>query len=164
MDWIDKKHLMQVIGKYKYMVLIIVLGIILMWIPGKEETVQQIEATHIEIKKDIAKELEEILGQIQGVGRVSVMITEETGEETVYQVDSDTTENGDSLSIRQDTVLVSGNGVQSGLIQTVTPPTYLGAIVVCQGADQPTVQLAVIKAVSAVTGIGTDRITVLKMK
>jgi len=36
--------------------------------------------------------------------------------------------------------------------------------VVCQGADDPAVRLAVSQAVSSVTGISTDRISVLKMK
>ena len=165
MDWMNpKERLVGVIGKYKYVVLIILLGMVFMWIPEKGDAVPISTESHDEVRQDISKELEEILGQIQGVGRVSVMITLATGEETVYQTDMDRSEGNDSFSEREDTVIVSGNGVQSGLVQTVTPPTYLGAIIVCQGADRPTVQLAVMQAVSAVTGIGTDRITVLKMK
>ena len=165
MDWmIPKERLAGAIGKYKYVVLIILLGMVFMWIPEKGDSVPINTESHDETSQDISEELEEILGQIQGVGRVSVMITLATGEETVYQTDMDRSEGNDSFSEREDTVIVSGNGVQSGLVQTVTPPTYLGAIIVCQGADRPTVQLAVMQAVSAVTGIGTDRITVLKMK
>lgn len=165
MDWmIPKERLAGAIGKYKYVVLILLLGMVFMWIPEKGDSVPISTESHDEVRQDISKELEEILGQIQGVGRVSVMITLATGEETVYQTDLDRSEGNDSFSEREDTVVVSGNGVQSGLVQTVTPPTYLGAIIVCQGADRPTVQLSVIQAVSAVTGIGTDRITVLKMK
>ena len=165
MDWMNpKERLSGVIGKYKYVVLIILLGMVFMWIPEKGDDVPISTESHDETRQDISEELEDILGQIQGVGRVSVMITLATGEETVYQTDTDRSEGNDTFSEREDTVIVSGNGVQSGLVQTVTPPTYLGAIIVCQGADRPTVQLAVIQAVSAVTGIGTDRITVLKMK
>ena len=40
----------------------------------------------------------------------------------------------------------------------------VGAIIVCQGGDSPTVRLNIVEAVSNVTGIGSDRITVLKMK
>jgi hypothetical protein len=40
----------------------------------------------------------------------------------------------------------------------------MGAIVVCQGADSPSVKLAITQAVAKITGLGTDEICVLKMK
>ena len=107
-------------------------------------------------------ELESILTQIQGVGRVKVMLTEAAGSLTEYQTDRDTDPDG---SLRSETVLISGqNREENGLVRSVTPPTYLGAIVVCQGGDNATVRLSVIQAVSSVTGLSSDRITVLKMK
>lgn len=39
-----------------------------------------------------------------------------------------------------------------------------GAVVLCRGAEQSAVRLAVINAVSAYTGLGSDKITVIKMK
>ena len=66
--------------------------------------------------------------------------------------------------IKSETVITSSGGVQSGLIRTVTPPTYLGAIIVCQGGGNPSVRLAVANAVASVTGLGLDRISVLEMK
>ena len=110
------------------------------------------------------EKLEQILSQIRGVGKVQVLITEQTGSETIYQVDEDRSEGDGSLRTKKETVIVSGGGSQSGLVQTVTPPTYLGAIIVCQGAGSPEVRLAVSNAVSAVTGISMDRISVLEMK
>ena len=46
-------------------------------------------------------------------------------------------------------------------LRTVSPQ-YLGAVVVCDGADAPQVQLAVTQAVAQFTGLSTDRISVLK--
>jgi stage III sporulation protein AG len=43
-------------------------------------------------------------------------------------------------------------------------PEYLGALVVAQGADNATVRLELLRAVASLTGLGTDRITVTKMK
>lgn len=40
----------------------------------------------------------------------------------------------------------------------------VGAVVVCQGADLAQVRLNVTNAVSSYTGLGCDKITVLKMK
>lgn len=39
-----------------------------------------------------------------------------------------------------------------------------GAVVVCAGADDPAVRLDVTHAVSAYTGLGSNKITVMKMK
>ncbi len=39
-----------------------------------------------------------------------------------------------------------------------------GCVVVCEGADSPAVRLDVTSAVMAYTGLGSDRISVMKMK
>ncbi len=39
-----------------------------------------------------------------------------------------------------------------------------GAVIVCQGADTSSVRLCVTNAVSAYTGLGSDKIRVIKMK
>ena len=105
--------------------------------------------------------LEEILGKIDGVGRVSVMLTQSAGEITIYQQNSD-----QSLdTLREDTVIITGeNREDQGLVRQVIPPKFQGAVIVCQGGDRAVVQLAVVEAVCALTGLSSDKITVLKMK
>ena len=101
---------------------------------------------------------------ISGAGKVSVLLTQSAGEETVYQIDEEVSGSGSDNSRRQ-TVLVSGTGrEETGLIRQVRAPTYLGAVVVCQGADNASVRLAVVEAVKSATGLTADRISVLKMK
>lgn len=167
MDWIGSlKKLPEAYAKYKYVLLIVAVGIIFMLLPsGNNGHAASTPETVAETKQQtITDELCLILGQIQGVGRVKVMITEMTGPETVYQADTDRSEDSGSLHVRTEAVIISGSGEERGLVRTVTPPTYLGAIIVCQGADDPSVRLAVATAVSDVTGISMDRISVLKMK
>ena len=53
---------------------------------------------------------------------------------------------------------------ENGLIKQINPPRYQGAIIICQGANDPKVRLAVTDAVSKITGLGADRIAVLIMK
>lgn len=151
----DRVKLMELLRKYRYALLVLLLGLILMGIPRQKapETAPVTEPP----AQDFSHSLEEILGSIQGVGRVHVMLTQATGSETVYQTDPGT---GESL----DTVILSrGSGQQEGLVRQVNPPEYLGALVVCQGGDSPTVRLQVAEAVSRVTGLGMDRISVMKM-
>ena len=139
-----------------YVIVIIALGIFLLLLPSGTDAPEE-EAIVTQPPTNLQQELSQILSQIQGVGQVQVLLTVAEGERFVYQTDESST------SI--DTVIVSDeNRVESGLICQVIPPTYRGAIVVCQGADRPEVQLKVVEAVSKVTGLGSDRITVLKMK
>lgn len=163
MDWKQlKKQIPVQVGKYKYVLLVILLGLALMSIPPASQTDTAEESEPVRYEQDISEELEEILGKIEGVGKVRVMLTQATAEETVYQQDEDRTSDGD---IRLETVIISDDSrSQQGLVRTVTPPTYLGAVIVCQGAQRDAVKLAVVQAVASLTGIGTDRIIVLKMK
>ena len=153
-------------GRYRYILLVIAFGILLMQIPVSAKPESWTEASSVPKveERSLSEELADILSQISGVGRVRVMLTEAAGAETVYQTDEDRSVSAESSTIRLETVIISSGNSDAGLIKTVTPPTYLGAIIVCQGGDNPSVRLSVAQAVSAVTGIGMDRITVLKMK
>ena len=151
--------------KYRYVAIILVIGLVLMLIPfGSKTEVQTKPIISSEEEPDVTAELTKILSQIKGAGKVSVMLSVKTGKTTVYQNDEDIT-GGESGSIRQDTVIITDeNRVQSGLVQHIVAPEYRGAIIVCEGADKPEVRLHIIEAVSSITGLGTDKITVLKMK
>ena len=49
------------------------------------------------------------------------------------------------------------------VVQTMEP-TFMGAIIAAEGADQASVRLDLVNAVSSLTGLGADRITVIKLK
>lgn len=165
-----KGRLEPVIGKYKYAILILVIGIVLMMIPStvfgsgktkKEQTVTPVTDNGLDTKT----ELENILSCISGAGKVKVMLKEASGTETIYQTDEDHTVSDNSTTIRTDVITVTdGNRGEMGLIRQINPPKYMGAIVLCQGADEPMVKLAIVDAVSKITGLGADKIAVLKMK
>lgn len=152
--------------KYKYAALILALGILLMSFPDNKNTPEKPEQIQSETKEtSLSESLEEILAKMDGVGRVSVLLTEARGGETIYQVDEDRNTSENTNSVRLETVLISDElRTENGLIRQMIPPSYRGAIVVCQGADRPSVKLAIVNAVANVTGISADRITVLKMK
>ena len=152
-------------SKYRYVVLVLVIGLALMLIPfGNKEAKLTVEVPASKEETDITDQLTKILSQIDGAGKVSVMLTVKTGPSSVYQNNEDIT-SGENGSVRQDTVIITDeNRVQSGLVQHVLAPEYRGAIIVCEGADKPEVRLHIIEAVASVTGLGTDKISVLKMK
>ena len=93
------------------------------------------------------------------------MVSVAQGERTIYQTDTTYSQGENDTDSRTQTILVTDGGRnQTGLIHQVNPPTYQGAIVLAQGGDNPVVKLAIVDAVSKVTGLGADRISVLKMK
>lgn len=151
----------EFIKKYRYVVLVLVIGIGLMLLPtgkAKEET----ESTQIpQSQPDMAQELQKILSQIKGAGDVEVLLTVSAGEKTVYQTD----DRSDSGGVQRDTVIVTdGDRNEQGLVQQRFPAQYQGAIIVCEGAEKAAVRLAIVEAVADATGLGVDRISVLKMK
>ena len=107
--------------------------------------------------------MEEILCKISGVGMVDVMLTLHSGGELVLAQDtslrySGPTQNPDSYERTSDTV--SGTG---GVVVTQEKyPLYRGALVVCEGGGSDSVRLQVVAAVSALTGLGADRIAVVR--
>ncbi len=157
----------DIIKKYKYAVIILLAGVALMLIPvnKNEKTVTQHTVEQIKEDTDINKALEQILSQIAGAGEVRVLLTVANGEETVYQTDSKHSQSEENSNTQTDTVTVTDSERnEKGLIKQTISPVYRGAVVVCQGADSAQVCLAIVEAVAKVTGLSSDRISVLKMK
>jgi stage III sporulation protein AG len=143
--------------KYRYALLILAVGLVLMMLPTGNHQKENVTQTVVTQEPELEQSLSLILSRIDGAGKVEVLLTPASGKETLYQ----TNENGDD----SDTVIITDSSRnESGLIRQVNPPVYLGAIVLCQGGDRPSVRLAIVDAVSKVTGLGADRISVLKMK
>ena len=153
--------------KYRYAILVLAIGLMLMLLPGKKQTqqTQAPETAQQEQTTDMTQELSHILSKIKGVGKVEVLLTVKAGQKTVYHADEDVSGSENSSTVRVETVIITDSDRnQQPLVSQILPPEYLGAVVVCQGADDVQVRLAVVEAVSKATGLGTDKITVLKMK
>lgn len=159
--------LTEVLKKYRYAIVIVVIGILLMSISPKSEKRSSSNENPImtETTDSMEERMAEILEHIEGVGKVKVMLTESSGAENVYQTDDEYNISDTDRTEHKDTVIITDSDRnESALIKKTYPPKYLGAIIVCQGADSPTVRLALVDAVSKITGLGSDSISVLKMK
>lgn len=162
MDWVAFREKLRALPrKYPYMILSVLAGILLMTWPQPKQ--KPVESTVQEgaSQESLEQSLEEILGRVSGAGRVEVLLSVQEGECVLYQTD----EILGPQDTRRDTVLVTdADRRESGLVRQVKPPVYRGAVIVCQGAENPRVKLSVVEAVKSVTGLSADRITVLKMK
>ena len=158
--------LKEALLKYKYALIILLIGISFLLIPERRvEQTQRPEESTMETNYLSSESISAILQSVEGAGQVRVLLSVASGEEILYQADQDSSVSDDNQSTKTETViLMDTNRVESGLIKQINPPQYLGAIVVCQGADNPTVKLAITQAVSKIVGLSSDKICVLKMK
>lgn len=170
-EW--RKKLLPFLKKQKYLLLMLVLGIGILLLPtgSREETPQpeMQEDTSLSYADAVEEKLEALLPLVDGAGQVRVMLTLRTGTRTVYQTDSQCSSETSGDSSRTDeehkTVILSeGSAYDKAAVSVVEYPGFQGALILAQGAELPAVRLALIQAVSALTGLNSGQITVVKMK
>lgn len=127
---------------------------------------------------ELEQRLENILGKIEGVGKVKVMLTysESSTFRPVYNEDSkisntnETDSNGGTRVISetdsQKEVIFKENsdGTKEPVTQSVVSPKIEGAVVAAQGANSSSVKASIIQAIEAATGLATHKIQVFKME
>lgn len=128
-----------------------------------EETTQQFDLEAFE------QQICSSLSAIDGVGRIEVMLSLETGEESVYASDvtqssQSSGENASSENYQSTmSILSDGSYGERPVLVTSNYPTFRGAVIICDGADDSRVQLELTEAMSSLCGISSDRVSVLKM-
>ena len=151
--------------KYRWAMIVVLSGLIMITLPeGKE--VKDINSNQVQMEQiTLQQELEILLSKLEGAGKVSVLLTHASGPETYFQTDETINKSMDSSDTRTQTVLISDSSRnEAGLVRRIDPPIYLGAVILCQGADSARVRLAVVDAVATTTGLTSDKISVGKMK
>lgn len=153
--------------KYKFAILVLVAGILLILLPtSSKDTAEKNAPTQTRDDfslEDTERRMEDILSQIQGVGKLKLMLTLKSASQLELAEDADLSResDGDFDSRRQPITVNRGSGYQDVVITGETYPVFQGALVVCEGADKSEVRLAVTEAVSALTGLGTDKISIV---
>lgn len=164
------EKLISYVKKYRYVALVVLAGVVLMLLPsgkGEQQTSsdQPVNVSEAYSLAETEKRLEQLLGRIRGVGQVQVMLTLKSGS-SLQLAENRSTSLRDTED-RQDRDVVTlnrGSGYEDVVVTEQTYPVYQGAVVVCQGAGDSGVNLAVIQAVSVLTGLGSDKITVVQWK
>lgn len=161
--------------KYKYAVAVVLLGILLMLLPadGKESRGAETEkATMPEAfdRASVQQEMERILSSIDGVGRLRLMLTVGASAEQELAQDETLSREGTSGApekyerTRETLRLGSGSGKQETVVTRSIYPDYVGALVVCEGGDSASVRLRVTEALSVLTGLSSEHISVISGK
>jgi len=162
---------LSLLGKYKYVLLVLLAGVVCMMWPSSKadkagEENHSIETTVPDELAEMQEEMEAILGKIHGVGQLKLMLTLDRGKEAVLAEDSSLSYSGNTLSPEDysrtsEPVVLSGSD-EEVIVRQEVYPRFRGALVVCEGGGDAAVQLSVIEAVSALTGLGADKISVVK--
>lgn len=146
------------LGKLRYALLAVFIGILILSVPTEKTAAAPMQTEGTE--KSIETRMEEILSMVHGAGNVRVMLTKKNEGYIEYQTDIEEFCTADETERRTETVF----GAQDALVKSKSAPVYLGAVIVCDGADRPTVCLELVNAACSLTGLTSDKITVLKMK
>ena len=167
------RGLRALFDRYKFVLLVILAGGILLLLPslgggtgeeGGGETVETVRTDGFGTE-ELERKMEEALSRIEGVGEVRVLLTLQSGPRRIVAQDTESTAREGETDASVSTVVISGG---SGGEETVTlqqlSPQYQGALVVCSGGGDPAIRLSLVEAVSALTGLGADKISVCKGK
>ncbi len=125
------------------------------------------------VSNELEKRIENILTKINGVGRVSVLITysESSAIVPLYNVNTSTStvEETDTSGGKRTTETktnaqdVITDGSSNVVTEKITMPKIEGAIITAEGASDSTIKSNIIAAVEAATGIATHKIQVFEM-
>lgn len=157
---------MKFLKKYRFVLLIIAAGVVLLLLPTGDDRKSEsssVSGTEEDFSVEALEEkLGQVLSKVDGAGQVSVVLTVRSGMERVLAQDVTASRaDGDAQSTTKTVILSTGSGEETVLLSQ-NYPTFQGALVVCRGGDDPQVKLLLTQAVAALTGLGSDRITVCK--
>lgn len=159
----------RLLGHGKYVLFAILLGILLLLLPdgekgAAEKAPEESGAEEFSVEA-FEEKLEDILSDIEGAGQVRVVLTVRSDEKRVYvQNESIQLEAGSEQTERETVIVSTGSGIQEALLEQNIFPKYQGALVVATGGGDPDVRLKLTQAVSVVTGLGSDKISICKGK
>ena len=156
----DREKLRDIFRKYRAVGLVLLAGLLLLLLPTGKSSGQERQTsddTQLYSLEETERRMAQLLGRMSGVGRVQVMLSLKTGPTLQLAQDMDLEQEEGNLRQRSQPVTVNrGSGWQEALVTRQDYP------VVCQGAGSSAVRLAVTEAVAALTGLSTEKITVVQ--
>ena len=153
-------------SQYQLVWLVILAGLVLLCLPTGGQDRESPEEAVVSSDFDLAQteeRLSQALSKIHGAGEVTVVLTVANGPRQILAQDE--TRNGEEGEERTETVVLNrGSGYQETVTIQEVYPRYQGALLVCPGGDDPSIRLQLTQAMSALTGLGADKISISKGK
>ena len=153
----------EALKKYQYVLLVMAVGAALLFLPTGDRPAPHTEEPDREEGavfdlEAFEEKLEHTLSQIEGAGEAKVVLTLDGGSRQVLARNQDRDgEGGGSNTV---VTVGKGSGQQDIVPLQTVAPEFRGALVVSPGGGNAQVRLKLTEAVSALTGLGSDRISV----
>lgn len=165
MEWLKKNTggWIGQLGTYRYCILVILVGILLLMLPSGEKTNESklnISENFQELYdlEAFEEKLEKTLSKIKGAGNVKVILSLDSGSRKILAQNQERDSEGGGAS--SPVTLGRGTGGQSVVPLQTMAPDFRGALIVCPGGNDASVRLELAEAVSALTGLGADCISI----
>lgn len=183
----DKKK--QIENTVVFIIILIITVIIInsMWSSNEKESkddnqdnskvLAQMTTSNTTEQGDLENKLEDILGSIDGIGKVKVLIKYSESSTVVAMYNETTSENvtkeddgnGGSKDVKEtenkkEIVYTDENGENKPITEKVVMPVIEGAIITAQGAKDVNIKSSIVSAVEAVTGLAVHKIQVFEMR
>ena len=174
------EKLPKLLDRFKYPLGILLLGVALLLWPSRKteepaaaEPVPAVTEESGETGEDYCRSMEQrleaLLCQVEGAGKVRVLLSLKSGPAASYQTDVNTEERpegeGTVRSREEKTVILSrGSAYDELAVVRTAYPVFQGALIVAEGGADPVVRAQLSAAVAALLDLGADQITVVKMK
>lgn len=120
-----------------------------------------------EYEKILETRIEDTLTEVEGVGKVSVMITLKSSAEEVLEKDTtsetnQTDETTQSSSSRTSIYAQNSDGSQTPYVKKIYTPTIEGVIVIADGGDNSVVVQNISESIQALFGVEAHKIKIMK--
>jgi stage III sporulation protein AG len=167
------KEKLSVNKKLVIIMIIGLLGILLIALSGvgsdSTQTAQEQETASVQYSQEeyiqnLEARLEDLISSIENTGCVKVMITLESTSENVFAVEENIKKDDKSSSYQSKYVIIDNKNAKEGISLKTNEPKVRGVAVVCTGGGNPAVAQQVTQTVCTVLGIGSNRVSVTKMK
>ena len=109
----------------------------------------------------LENKLSNVLSQIEGAGKVSTMITFESGTEYIYATNEETKTNTNTNQSSTTTTQTTTKTPKEDLLIKEVLPKISGVVIVASGARDTKVKLEIVKAVQAALEVPISKIEVL---
>lgn len=162
-------RLAEALKAKKALLLLLLAGLVILMLPtgggGKEQAQPEASGERTGAPDGLEARLEELLSQIDGAGRVRVLLTlRDDGERVLARDTRSTQEAGGRTESESSAVTVSGGSGRTEEVEvSYRYPVYLGAVVCAEGAGSAQIRLELTEAVKAATGLGAEAIKIVKM-
>jgi len=130
----------------------------------EETTTEAFQSSNEQYTAKLEEKLTDLLSSIENAGQVKVMVTLKSSDENIYAVNENIKNENDSNSYSNNYVIIDNKNEKEGIMLKVLEPQVQGVAVVCSGGDNPIVVSDITDAVTAVLGIGSNKVSVSKMK